>query len=84
MRFKNWLQMIENLSGPGGGGTMDSAVGSVERDARDVARKGAGAFPHYNSEEDPPVHGRSSPDANYYPLQRKMSKKRMKKQMKKN
>ena len=62
MRFKTWL---ENLSGPGNGGTMDSAVGEVERVAKEIAAKGAGAFPTYNQENNPPKSG-LSPDAKYY------------------
>ena len=69
--------MSENLSGPGNGGTINPSVNDVEKHAIDVARKGAGAFPRYN--ENPPNNGPPSPDANYYPLKRKMSKKRMKK-----
>lgn len=80
MTFKKWLQMVEGLTGPGGGGTMDSAVGSVERMAKAIAAKGAGAFHHINRSDNPPDNGPVSPDANYYPSTRKMkSKKRMKK-----
>jgi len=73
--------MIESLAGPGGGGTMDSSVGSVERDSKEIAKKGAGAFPHHNNNENPPVYGRKSPDAKYY--QRRHMSKGMKKKMKK-
>ena len=77
MRFKKWLQMMENLSGPGNGGTMDSAVGETERLARNISNKGAGAYPQYGDE--PPTSKRKSPDANYYPRKMKMCKKKMKK-----
>lgn len=77
MRFKSWF---ENLSGPGNGGTMYPAVGDAERFAS------LGAMPRYNKSDDPPVNGPKSPDADYYPLTRKMSKmtrKMSKKRMKK-
>jgi len=76
MNFKNWL---ENLSGPGNGGTMDPSTDDVEALAFLNAKKGVGALPQYNKNDNPPNYGRVSPDANYYPLTRKMSKKCMKK-----
>lgn len=76
MRFKTWF---ENLSGPGGGGTLEPSVGVVEKLARSNAKKGVGALPTFNKDEDPPINVPPSPDADYYPLTRKMSKKRMKK-----
>jgi hypothetical protein len=76
LKFKNWL---ENLSGPGNGGTMDPSIDDVEAMAFGNAKKGVGAFPQYSQNDNPPNNGKISPDANYYPLTRKMSKKRMKK-----
>jgi len=43
MRFKNWLRLTEILSGPGGG--PEGSPADLEALGKEIARKGAGAFP---------------------------------------
>lgn len=53
MRFKNWLHLTEILAGPGGG--PDSMPEDLEALGRELARKGAGAFPQGGDEPPKPA-----------------------------
>jgi hypothetical protein len=60
MRFKLWLQ--ENLAGPGGG--PDMAPTDLVSYNKEIARKGAGAFPAFAQKDMPPKPAKS-PTARY-------------------
>jgi hypothetical protein len=74
MRFKIWLQMQENLAGPGGG------VSSFPIDQlslnKDIMSKGAGAFPYYG---DMPPEPAKTATAGY--VDPRFTTKKMKKRM---
>lgn len=64
----------------GGGDTMTPSVDDAEGNAWALYKKHkVGAFGAYNKNDNPPTSGITSPDANYYPLTRKMLKKKMRK-----
>lgn len=42
MRFKNWIDLTENLAGPGGGPDLQPI--DVLAVSKEIARRGAGAF----------------------------------------
>ena len=72
MGFKSWF---ENLAGPGGG--PESSADSPEAMGKELAKRGVGAFPAYNLDDNPPRVGRS-PTAKYLDPRFARMKKKMK------
>lgn len=62
MKFKLWLQISENLAGPGGG--PDLTPINLEKYYKDITNKGAGAFT-FTGDKPPPTG--KSPIKKYLP-----------------
>lgn len=77
MKFKEWLHLQENLSGPGGG--PEGGPNDLEGYYKDITNKEAGAF--HQGGGNPPPTGKS-PTAKYLDPKYR-SKMMMKKKMKK-